>query len=305
MGTKDENQVEHEHNGGEPTEEEARLAAELAEHGDDAEVEAEGADAEGEKTTETTETEADADAGADEGAPAADAEAEDTKADEPEPAQATAPAAPDKPEPPKDFDAEYDALQAKYDDGDLNDGEFTKAQRELSREEGRYTAEVTVWENRIRDAAASADAEFNVAAINWERGNQDFIANPLRAQAMQQAIETVYRTANGNIAPADLFEKAQAVAFEAFNYTAPGAATAVASSKDKLAAATQSRKPGKVPQTLGKSPSSAPIEPGRNSTYDDLDGMDISDLEDSIARMPQDQKAAYLRAAPGANSTNA
>jgi len=59
-----------------------------------------------------------------------------------------------------------------------------------------------------------------------------------------------------------------------------------------------------VPPTLASSPAASAIEaPPGTSAFASLDAKDISSLEDAVARMTPEQRDAYLRDAPGSNST--
>ncbi len=301
-------------NGGDPTDQEALYAEQLEGLGDNPTEEPAAAAAAAAAPAAATD-----DAGADAGqaaiadaAAAADSDATTAAADvaaAPAPAPAavaTAPvvAAAAKPEAPKDFDAAYKHLQEQYDAGELDGDKLQAEQRALAREEGAHTARMTIWEEGQRTAAQQAEQDFNATALNWEANNKDFMANTTRAQLMQQTLAAIDQQTGGKLPPAELFARAQKDAFEAFNY-APTAAVGATSAADKakaIAAATAARKPAPVPQTLANADAAAPIEAGRNSTFDGLDSLDISSLEDALARMPAAQREAYLAGAPGAKS---
>lgn len=285
--------------GGTPTAAEAQLAAELLELGDEAAAPA-TAPADDAAAAPAPAPADDASAAAPVPAPVEPAPAELT----PDPAALAAAeasrviASGALPQPPKDFDAAYEALQAKYDAGEIDGLQFQREQRALSREEGAWTARVAIWQEQQQSAVQRAETDFNTAALAWEAANKEFMANPLRAQAMQQAIAAVDQQQPG-LAPADLLGAAQKIAFEAFGYAPAAPADAAA----KLAAATAARAPAKVPQTLASAAAAAPIEAASsNATFATLDGRDISSLEDSLARMSDSQIDAYLRDAPGANT---
>jgi hypothetical protein len=234
------------------------------------------------------------------GAPAATAPAAAAPA-------AAAPAAvlPAKPEPPKDFDAEYARLQQQYDDGEIDGAKFQADQRALTREEGAYTARMTLWEERQQSVAVAANQDFATTASAWEKENAHFMSNPIRAQQMQTAIELIDKQTGGALPASELFDRATKATFEAFGYTPPKpAAAAVVDAAQALKDATAARKPGGVPVTLAQASEAAPIEPGaRNPTFDNLDSLGISDLEDALARMTPAQIEAYTKNAPGAMST--
>jgi hypothetical protein len=209
-----------------------------------------------------------------------------------------------RPQEPKDFDAAYKQLQEQYDEGAIDGDKLQADQRALAREEGAYTARLTIWEEAQRTAAQQAELDFNATALSWEAANKDFMSNTTRAQLMQQTLAAIDQQTGGKLSPAELFARAQKDAFEAFNYAVPNAAAApnAADQARAIAAATAARKPAPVPQTLANADAAAPIETGRNSTFDGLDNLDISSLEDALARMPAAQREAYLAGAPGATS---
>lgn len=291
-------------NGGDPTDQEALMAAQLEGLGDNP-TEEPAAVAPAAADNASAVDAAEAVPAVDDSASAAPAAA----AAEPAPAPVAAAPAPAivaaaRPEVPKDFDAAYKQLQAQYDDGAIDGDKLQADQRALAREEGAYTARLTIWEESQRTSAQQAALDFNTMALSWEAANKDFMANTTRAQLMQQTLAAIDQQTGGTLPPAELFARAQKDAFEAFNYASPAAAAAP-SAADKakaIAAATAARKPAAVPQTLANADAAAPIEQGRNSTFDGLDNLDISSLEDALARMPAVQREAYLAGAPGATS---
>lgn len=283
--------------GGEPTPEEARLSAEL----------------EGLPENPTEEPKPAAPA-----APAAAVPAEPTApaADEPVapvPAPAPAPAVPaaaaatpvppqQEPQAPRDFEAAYAENQKRFDDGDIDADAFQKTMRDLSREEAGFTARLEIFRERQQTQAQRTQADFNAAAVAWETENKAFMANPLYAQAMQQAIVAVDKQTPG-LAPADLLAAAQKAAFEFTRYTPPAPPPAP-DGKTAIARAQKARKPGAVPATLAGAPTAAHVDaPVSASAYANLDGMDIDNLENQLAHMTPAQVEAYLSDAPGANTT--
>lgn len=277
--------------GGAPTEQEAKLAAQVDTIGVDPQEEPA-------ETPATPAAPADPVAAATPAAPApaAPAAGPETPA---EPEVPPAPPVHPAPEAPRDFEAAYAENQRKFDEGEVDGDAYQKELRAISKEEAKHLARVAIWEERQQSAAEASAVVFNTAAVAWEKANAAFMANPLRAQAMQQAIEAVAAKSPG-IAPATMFEEAAKIAFEAFGYAPPAAVDGTAA----IAAAVAARTPGPVPPTLANSPAAAAIEaPPGNSAYASLDGKDIGALEDAIARMTPEQQEAYLRDAPGATST--
>lgn len=300
--------------GGTPTDEEARLAQELEDEA--------AAAAAGEPADRAGDDRADDGAGKDGAAAAADAdEAGDGKGDDgadaaddaaaadaaqaeaPDPAQAPAAVAtaqPEEPKPPRDFEAAYTENQRKFDDGEIEAGEFQKTLRDISREEAGHVARVEIFKEHQQSAAQRAQAEFNNAASAWEAQHKDFMSNPLRAKAMQDAIEAVDKQTPG-LSPADLLAAAQKAAFEVYNYTPPEPATP-ADARKAVADAAAARKPVAVPQTLGGTPTAAHVDASGGSAFANLDALDIDSLENKVAMMTDAQLEAYLADAPGAKA---
>jgi hypothetical protein len=284
--------------GGEPTDQEALLAAQVDTIGDNPTEEpaAAAAKTDAGAAAEPTPEEAAAITAAAVPADAAPVAAEPAAA---EPVAAVVPARP-APTPARDFDADLAENQRKFDDGEIDGAEFQKEFRTISKEEASFTARMEIWAENQRTAAEQAEADFNSVAAGWESKNAEFMSNPLRAQQMQAAIGAVNAKTPG-LSPAQLFDQAAKVAFEAFNWKVP---EPVAVDTEKARAdALAGRQPAGVPPTLAGSPAAAPIEAAANtSAFASLDAKDISTLEDAVARMTPDQRDAYLRESPGSNS---
>lgn len=283
--------------GGVPTDEEARLAAQVDTIGENPQEEPAAAAA------AATETPAAAVV-----TPPAELVAETLPATA-EAAPAPAPAAVvvevaahPQPVPPRDFDADIAENQRKFDDGEIDGDDYQKALRALTKEEAQYTARLEIWNERQQSAEQLAEREFAAVSLQWEKDNAEFMSNPLRAQQMQQAIDVVAQKTPG-LTPADLFDQAAKIAFEAYGFQ-PKAAVAPVDQAKALADAVAKRTPAGVPPTLASSPAASAIEaPPGTSAFASLDAKDISSLEDAVARMSPEQRDAYLRDAPGSNST--
>ena len=246
-------------------------------------------------------------------APAPDASAAVDVAQPPAAAPAPAPSAPDPtaavaqaasqalisapPEPPKDFDAAYVNLQERYDGGQIDAVAYQKELRALTREESSWTTKLEIWQHNQQSVVERAQNEFNSVALDWEARNQAFMANPLQAKAMQDAIAIVDQQSPG-LAPHDLIARAEKIAFEAYRWT--GGADPQAA----VTAAVQARTPAPTPATLASAPAAAPIDPPQaNAQFAGLDALDINQLENALAAMPAAQREAYLRSSPGSNAT--
>ena len=225
-----------------------------------------------------------------------------TPAPAPAPAPVVAEVVAPPPQPPRDFDADIAENQRKFDEGEIEGEEYQKTLRALTKEEAQFTARLEIWSERQASAAQQADREFAEVSLKWEKDNAEFMSNPLRRQQMQLAINAVAQETPG-LSPADLFDQAAKIAFEAYGFQ-PKAAVLVVDQAKALADAVAKRTPAGVPPTLASSPAASAIEaPPGTSAFASLDAKDISSLEDAVARMTPEQRDAYLRDAPGSNST--
>lgn len=211
------------------------------------------------------------------------------------------------PEAPKDFDAEFLAVQKRYDDGEIDSGEFQAQSRALSKEEGVFNTRLTLWQEEQARAANAVAVSFEAAAAAWIEANKTFMANPLRQDAMNRAIAVIDAQTGHTLSAEALIARAAEVAFEAFDYkpsATPAAASGPTAAEAALAAATAGRTPPAVPQTLSSAPAAASMErPAGNTAYGALDGSDINSLELALAKMSPDAVEAYLRDAPGATTS--
>lgn len=288
--------------GGIPTDEEARLAAQVDTIGENPQEEPAAATAAAASAEAVAKPDAATDPVADTppAAPAAEAAAA-TPAPAPAPAVVEA-AIPPQPQPPRDFDADIAENQRRFDEGEIEGEEYQKALRALTKEEAQFTARLEIWNERQQSAEQLAEREFAAVSLQWEKDNAEFMSNPLRAQQMQQAINVVAQKTPG-LSPADLFDQAAKIAFEAYGFQ-PKAAVTPADQAKALADAVAKRTPAGVPPTLASSPAASAIEaPPGTSAFASLDAKDISSLEDAVARMTPEQRDAYLRDAPGSTST--
>lgn len=290
--------------GGEPTDQEALLAAQVDTIGENPQEEPGTAppatDAAAAAATAAPAPEATPAAAAAPAPAAEDVTAASAPAPAPEPSAAVVAALPPAPVPPRDFDAAFAENQRRYDDGEIDGAEFQKELRTIGKEEAAFTAKLEIWAERQQTAEQLANEAFNSAALAWERANADFMSNPLRAQQMQQALNVVMASQPA-LAPAALFDAAAKIAFEAYGYKP--VAVPVVDVAAAEAEALAKRTPTGVPPTLAGSPAAGPIESSNGSNpYAALDAMGIDELENAIARMTPAQQESYLRGAPGASS---
>lgn len=222
----------------------------------------------------------------------------DVSAATPAPAAAPVPVIPPAPEAPKDFDAEFASLQKRYDDGDLTTEEYVSSTRQLSTEQASFIAAKAVHDAKVAEVQAIAGQQWNEVAAAWEARNAEFLSNPLRRAAMQQAIAAEDQATGGTLSPADLFARAQKTAFDAFGWKVQDAGAAV-----QKAVADRVPDLKNVGPNLGSAPAAALSEERGNAAFSHLDTMSIDQLEDELARMNHAQREAYLMDSPGAKST--
>lgn len=208
-------------------------------------------------------------------------------------AAAAKPALRDVPAPPKDFDKERADLKSKYEDGDMTADEYADAREKLADERAEWIAAKTLAETHNASVIAAAESaendSFNSVASAWISKHGAFMANPIRAKAMQDALNIATQQADGKLSWNDIFSNAEKIAFEAYGYTPPKPA----SKADALAAAAKGRKPPTdLPTNLGGAPS-AGMERGV-SAFADLDSGSVVDMENAIAGMSAEERERFL-----------
>lgn len=202
------------------------------------------------------------------------------------------PAPMDVPAAPKDFDKEFSTLDEQYESGDLDDAAYNKAYRALSVEQARYEGQAAAIKAhndsiQVQQQAASA-ATFDQAAAAWTKANAEFMGNPIRAKAMQDAINLLDTQTGRSLDPTELLQQAGQIAMDAYGWTtkAPSAPTPA-----PVAQRVAGRMPNMaaVPRTLGDAPTAGVDTPA--SSFAHLDGADTLALESAVARMsPADQE---------------
>lgn len=285
-------------NGGDLTEEEAKLFAAGVDEPGDGEA--------GDDDTAATEAAATAAAEAATAAATAQAAAEvAAAASTVSTTQAAVVQIPDKPEPPKDFNAEIEALEKAYaEDGTIDAVELNRKTRELTLEEADYRASVRDWD-RTRDAAeqtarATAENDWNATTVAFEADNKDFLSNPLRHKVMQDAINTVIASGEA-LDNKGILDKARAIALDYTGYQPPVVAVDE-TGKQKVGDALKERRPAPAPQTLGDAPTAANETFTGTEGFQALDALPIPDLEIAFANMSPSQQEKYLRESPGATA---
>lgn len=229
----------------------------------------------------------------------------DTPAAPPPTAPADAPAPPlvllAVPEAPKDFDAEFRAISEKLESGMLDAGEYESAFRALTVEQARFEGSKASIEaaNKARtdDYMAAQQSSFEAASTAWVAANQKFMANPLRAEALQRSIALVDQQTKGALSAAALLQRAEKITFDAYGWdpVAQGDRPAPTPANDGAAAAAAiaARKPNaEIPPTLSAVPSAG--NDGARSSFNP-EGQGIQEVERAVAGMSAAQLDAWLR----------
>lgn len=201
---------------------------------------------------------------------------------------------------PKDFDAEFARLDARMESGEIDAAQRDKAFRELAIEhatyEGRRASIETHNAATVQAWQQEATASFDQAAAAWTADNKEFMANPLRAAAFQQAINIVDAQTGGVLPANELLAQAAKMAFEANGWD-PAAHSAAPQrpTPSASAAALAARQPptATVPQTLGDAPNSG--ADNGTSRFANLENLGIQELESAVARMSLAEQDAWLR----------
>lgn len=128
-------------------------------------------------------------------------------------------------EPERDFDAERAALRAKLENGDIDDDQYQEAKDALLVEQAELRAVARYEQQRqaqvrqqIEQQAEQQAQSWNQKIGAWVEQNQEFMANPIRADAVAGLIQKL--GADPNVTDDDLLKQVESAAFDAFNWTA-------------------------------------------------------------------------------------
>lgn len=204
------------------------------------------------------------------------------------------PPAAEPPPAPRDFNAELAALEAKYDDGELDMKEFLR-ERDVLREaqiEARMEAKL-----QAQQSAAQAQQ----LEQSWASAYGAFFSGPdaevnarLATDALKPGFDAiaVQLIAQGKSFDEALTEARKQV-FTQIGIPLPSAASA----EDAIAKATSARQPAARPGPgLGDMPAAASLATG---AAQELDNLGIEELENRIARMSPAELDAYLASSEG------
>jgi len=148
--------------------------------------------------------------------------------------------------PARDFDGELKALDEKldtdqqellgrYDEGEIDAAELAKEQARLMKEyqssvrgitvdESKHVAATTIKQQQEEAAAQTVQQAWDAAIGAWKGDNADFLANPIRRDAVAKLLEQY--GADESLSNEQVIEAVQSAAFEAFNWQGKPAAAA-------------------------------------------------------------------------------
>lgn len=209
--------------------------------------------------------------------------------------QAQAAAEPATPPPAaRDFNAELAALEARYDDGELDMKEFMR-ERDAVREaqlEARMEAKLQAQQSAAQ--AQALEQSWASAYTGFFSGADAQVNARLATDALKPGFDAlaVRLIAEGKTFDQALTEARRQV-FEQIGIPLPTAT----SGEDAVAKATAARQPAARPGPgLGDMPAAASLATG---AAQELDNLPIEELEARIARMSPAEQEAYLASADG------
>lgn len=219
------------------------------------------------------------------------------------------PAPTPEPETPKepDWEAERKALKDKFDDGDLDDDEYERERELLMERRAEWRAEqkaaAMVSEHLEKAHQQAVQRHQEDLDRQWEQSMQAFmgveanatlLADPTRVAAFNAVLAAVAQE-QPDATYAQMLDEARDRTMKAFNMAPPAAP---ADDKRKVAEALAARQPGATPPDLSRAPA-AGFDNERGGEFKDLDDLDIDELENRLARMPEADVDRFLETAPG------
>lgn len=139
----------------------------------------------------------------------------------------------------RDFAKEKAELREKWDSGEIESDEYYEQRDALVVEEARHAAVVQFHSLQQASQKQAVEQEWNSAITAWQTANADFLANPLRQQAVAQLIDSLGNDPNSPLSNEELIAKVQEMAFDAFNWKRELAAPAATTASPRTVAAAQ------------------------------------------------------------------
>lgn len=134
------------------------------------------------------------------------------------------------PEAPMDFVAEKAALRAKYDNGDIDSDEYEVERDKITVAQTSYQVRHQIVADQIASTEAQITADWNNRMTTWIGDNAEFMANPLRADAVTSLVNKY--GADPELSNEALLAKVQKDVFDAFNWAGKAVAAPAASARD-------------------------------------------------------------------------
>jgi hypothetical protein len=129
-------------------------------------------------------------------------------------------------EAPKDYEAEYLAIEKKYDDGELDDAQKAAAIRQVSREEQAFIARRSAMQTQQDTLESTLQRTWEQEVAAFTQRNPGFLEAPGNADVFQRALNATAAFYGNTISQAELLNKAAKQAFEFTGYKSPNAQTA-------------------------------------------------------------------------------
>jgi hypothetical protein len=162
------------------------------------------------------------------------------------------------------LEADQQALADKYDQGDMDAAELIREQSRLLREyqtsvrtitvaESQHVAATTIQKEKDAAAAQSVQQAWDTAIGSWKESNADFLANPIRRNAVAGLLEQF--GADESLTNEQVIAEVEKAAFEAFNWKpaaggAPAAAANPHAARDAADRQAAARASAATPPTL-------------------------------------------------------
>ncbi len=202
-----------------------------------------------------------------------------------------------------DWDAEKKALKEKYDKNELDDDAYEEQREALLERKTEWKAErraTKLVDERVakqRDADNDREWGRSLQKFNGDPDNAKLLEDPTRLATFGTVLQVVAKE-NPNGSYEDWLATAKERLIKAFGLSPNKETDAERTARIKKETAERDAKAGKKPKDINKAPAAENVRDGENK-FADLDAMDISDLENTLARMKPDALDEYLTTAPG------
>jgi hypothetical protein len=140
-------------------------------------------------------------------------------------------------EAPKDYEAEYLAIEAKYDAGDMDEAQRAAAIRQVAREEQQFIARRAALQTQHEVLESAVQKSWDEEVAAFAARNKGFLDVDTNVEVFQRALNATAAFYGNTISQAELLNKAAKQAFEFTGYQPPGGAPEpAAGAADKAAA---------------------------------------------------------------------